>query len=377
VTGNGFQAALLDWGWANVAENSVALAAAVGIVALLYGTKAFVLRATKRFGPRHGFTDILRNTVRRTRLWFLVALALQLVQGYMQSSQPISRTVSFLFTVAAALQAAIWARSLIIDLIEHRTGQNEEDRRNLASAFGIIRLLASIAVFAIAGIVVLDNLGVNVTGLVAGLGIGGIAIGLAAQGIFSDLFAALSIIFDKPFRVGDVITYQGKEGPITGTVKTIGLKSTRILSLTGELRIIGNTQLLAQEVTNFSGRQMYRFHLVVGVIYQTDPAMLAEIPKLMEAEVENAGHRHIRAGFKAFGPSSVDYDFLFEIDSGDPNEAHAAQQVIALGLLATFKQRGIEFAYPTQTTFTAAPDGSMVMPYPQVMPVIEQNPASF
>lgn len=377
MTGNGFQAALLDWGWANVAENSVALAAAVGIVALLYGTKAFVLRATKRFGPRHGFTDILRNTVRRTRLWFLVALALQLVQGYMQSSQPISRTVSFLFTVAAALQAAIWARSLIIDLIEHRTGQNEEDRRNLASAFGIIRLLASIAVFAIAGIVVLDNLGVNVTGLVAGLGIGGIAIGLAAQGIFSDLFAALSIIFDKPFRVGDVITYQGKEGPITGTVKTIGLKSTRILSLTGELRIIGNTQLLAQEVTNFSGRQMYRFHLVVGVIYQTDPAMLAEIPKLMEAEVENAGHRHIRAGFKAFGPSSVDYDFLFEIDSGDPNEAHAAQQVIALGLLATFKQRGIEFAYPTQTTFTAAPDGSMVMPYPQVMPVIEQNPASF
>ena len=124
---------------------------------------------------------------------------------------------------------------------------------------GIIRLLISITVFTIAAIVILDNLGANVTGLVAGLGIGGIAIGLAAQGIFSDLFAALSILFDKPFRVGDTITYQGKEGPVTGTVKKIGLKSTRILSLAGELRIIGNTQLLAQEVTNFTGRQMFRF----------------------------------------------------------------------------------------------------------------------
>src|SRR5690606_10817468 len=135
-------------------------------------------------------------------------------------------------------------------------------------------------------IVVLDNLGVNVTALVAGLGIGGIAIGLAAQGIFSDLFAALSIIFDKPFRIGDTITYQGKEGPVTGTVEQIGLKSTRIRALTGELRIIGNTQLLAQEVTNFVGRRMFRFQLPIGVIYQTDPALLAEIPALLRAEVD-------------------------------------------------------------------------------------------
>jgi len=286
-----------------------------------------------------------------------------LVQGYLHPPADVARTAAFLFTVAAALQVAIWARALILGMVALRAGDHEGDANGLASAMSIIKLLVSIAVFAIAAIVILDNLGANVTGLVAGLGIGGIAIGLAAQGIFSDLFAALSIIFDKPFRVGDVITYQGKEGPITGTVKQIGLKSTRVLALSGELRIIGNTQLLAQEVTNFTGRQLFRFSLVVGVVYQTDPDVLAEIPRLMEAEAEKAGHRFVRAAFRTFSPSSIDFDFLFEVDSGDPVEAHAAQEQVAFGLIRTFRERGIEFAYPTQTTFTAAPDGTLVMPY--------------
>ena len=365
---------VLAWAIENFAEITIALPFAAGIVALLYGIRALVLRACKRLGPQHPFAGVFLSVVRKTRLWFLVPLALQLVQGYLHPPEDVAKTVTFLFTVATAFQVAIWARALIIGLIEARSGQSEDDSSSLASAFGIIRLLVSIAVFAIAAIVVLDNLGVNVTGLVAGLGIGGIAIGLAAQGIFSDLFAALSIIFDKPFRVGDTITYQGKEGPVTGTVKKIGLKSTRILSLSGELRIIGNTQLLAQEVTNFTGRQMHRFTLTVGVVYQTDPAVLAEIPKLMEAEVENAGYRFVRAAFRTFGPSSIDFDFLFEVDFGDPEPANAAQERVAFGLVRTFKEHGIEFAYPTQTTFTAAPDGTMIMPYPQVMPVVTRDP---
>ena len=365
---------ILAWAIENLADITVALAVAAAIVAVLYGVRALVVRGCKRLGPHHPFATVVLTTVRKTRLWFLIALALQLVQGYLHPPQDVAKTVTFLFTVATALQAALWARALIIGLIEARTGQSEDDSSSLASAFGIIRLLVSIAVFAIAGIVVLDNLGVNVTGLVAGLGIGGIAIGLAAQGIFSDLFAALSIIFDKPFRVGDVITYQGKEGPITGRVEQIGLKSTRIRSLTGELRIIGNTQLLAQEVTNFVGRAMFRFQLPIGVIYQTDPAVLAEIPSLLQAEVEGRGHRYINAWLKAFGPSSIDFDFLFEVDEGDPTDANKALEAVAIGVVTTFRKRGIEFAYPTQTTFTAAPDGTMVMPYPQVRPVVAAEP---
>jgi small-conductance mechanosensitive channel len=358
---------ILAWGTDNLSEIALALAAVAGIVALLYGVRALVLRACKRLGPQHAFAGVFASVVRKTRLWFLVALALRLVVGYLHPPQDIAKTIGFLFTVATALQGAFWARTLILGMITLRAGEHESDKTGLASAMSIIKLLVSIAVFAIAAIVILDNLGANVTGLVAGLGIGGIAIGLAAQGIFSDLFAALSILFDKPFRVGDTITFQGKEGPVTGTVKKIGLKSTRILSLTGELRIIGNTQLLAQEVTNFTGRQLFRFQLVIGVIYQTPPELLAELPTLMRGEVEKAGHRVVRASFRTFSPSSIDFDLIFEVDTGEGDKAFAAQEQIAFGLVQTFRERGIEFAYPTQTTFTAAPDGTLVMPYPAAL----------
>jgi small-conductance mechanosensitive channel len=356
---------ILAWALDNLSDIAVALAVAAGIVVLLYGVRALVLRAYKKLGPSHPFAGVFLEVVRKTKLWFLVALAVELVQGYLHPPPDVANTVSFLFTVAVALQVAIWARKLILGMIALRAGNGEGDQ-SLASAMGIIKLLITITVFTIAGIVILDNLGANVTGLVAGLGIGGIAIGLAAQGIFSDLFAALSIIFDKPFQVGDMITYQGKEGPVTGHVKKIGLKSTRVLSLTGELRIIGNTQLLAQEVTNFTGRQVFRFQPVVQVVYHIDPAVLAEIPKLMEAIVEEAGHRFVRASFRAFGPSSIDFDFIFEIDTGENDEAFMAQQQVAFALVRAFNERRIEFAYPTQTTYTAAPDGTLVMPYAQV-----------
>jgi small-conductance mechanosensitive channel len=362
------RSSVLAWAAGNLTEITIALAVAAGLFVVLIGVRALLLRAAKRLGPRHSLAEVFARVVRKTRFWFLAALSIEPVQSYLHPPEDVARTISFLFTVAAALQAAVWARALILGLIERRTIGHEGDATTLTSALSIIRLLVTIAVFAIAAIVVLDNLGVNVTGLVAGLGIGGIAIGLAAQGIFSDLFAALSIIFDKPFRVGDTITYQGKEGPITGRVEQIGLKSTRIRSLSGELRIIGNTQLLAQEVTNHVGRMSFRFQLPFGVVYQTDPALLAEIPSLLQAEVESRGHRYVNAWLKAFGPSSIDFDFLFEVDVGDPADANKALEAVALGVLRTFDERGVRFAYPTQTTFTAAPDGRMVMPYAEPRP---------
>ncbi|HWK40559.1 MAG TPA: mechanosensitive ion channel family protein [Croceibacterium sp.] len=359
---------VLAWAAENVSELTIAAAVAAGVFAALFGLRVLLLRAAKRLTPDHSLAIVFADVVRKTKVWFNAALSVQLVQGFLHPPQDVARTISILFTIAAALQVAIWARALILGMIERRTLGHEGDASTLTSAMAIIRLLVSITVFLIAGIVILDNLGVNVTALVAGMGIGGIAIGLAAQGIFSDLFAALSIIFDKPFRVGDVITYQGKEGPVTGRVKKIGLKSTRILSLTGEMRIIGNTQLLAQEVTNYTGRQMHQFKLPVGVTYQTDPAVAAEIPALMRAEVERAGHHFVRAAFVAFNASSIDFELLFDVETGDAGKARQAQQDVALGILRTFNERGIEFAYPTQTSFTAAPDGRMIMPYPEDWP---------
>ena len=140
-----------------------------------------------------------------------------------------ARLIDIGFIIAFALQGAVWVRELILGVIRRKVAE-EQGAGTLGNAMAIIRVLISVALFAVAAILILENLGVNVTALIAGLGIGGIAIGLAAQGIFSDLFAALSILFDKPFKKGDTIRYDQS----TGTVERIGLKTTRLRALSGE-----------------------------------------------------------------------------------------------------------------------------------------------
>ena len=357
--------------WFSTHALRIALAIATGalLVLLFTGIKGLLLRGTARLdgsartGSGLSWPALVGNVIRRTRLWFLIALAARLVQGYANAPEPVGQTISFVFVIAATFQAAIWARTFTIGLIEHRAGSESADS-SLTSAMAIIRLLVSFAVFAIATIFVLDNLGVNVTGLVAGLGVGGIAIGLAAQGIFGDLFAALSILFDKPFQVGDTIVYQGKEGPITGTVERIGLKSTRIRSASGDLRIIANAKLLDQEVTNYAGRTYHRMMLKLGVVYQIDADVADRVPELLKAAVENANQSFVRASFIGFSPSSLDYELVFDAHVHEIPEAKSAFQAVGIAILRSFATNGIEFAYPTQTSFTAAPDGTLILPYP-------------
>ena len=349
----------------------IALAIGVGalLVVLFTGIKGLLLRGAARLGggerleSGHSWPALIGSVIRRTRLWFLIAVAARLVQGYANAPQMVSTTISFVFVVAATFQAAIWARTFVLGFIEHRAGNGSADP-HLTSAMAIIKLLVSFAVFAIATIFVLDNLGVNVTGLIAGLGVGGIAIGLAAQGIFGDLFAALSILFDKPFQVGDTIVYQGKEGPITGTVERIGLKSTRIRSTAGDLRILANAKLLEQEVTNYAGRTYHRMTLKLGVVYQLDADVAERVPELLKAAVETAQQQFVRASFIGFGPSSLDYELVFDAQVHEIPEAKSAFQAVGIAILRVFATNGIKFAYPTQTSFTAAPDGTPIMPYP-------------
>src|SRR4029079_719783 len=163
----------------------------------------------------------------------------------------------------AALQGAVWARELIMGVVGRHSG-DEAGENTLANALAVIRVLVSVTLFAVAIIVILDNLGVNVTALVAGLGIGGIAIGLAAQGIFSDLFAALAILFDKPFRRGDTIRFD----QTVGRVERIGLKTTRMRSLSGEQIIMANTKLLEREIHNLADGRLRRMTIPFGLRYE-------------------------------------------------------------------------------------------------------------
>jgi small-conductance mechanosensitive channel len=241
----------------------------------------------------------------------------------------------------------------------------DDEQSTLSSAIGIIRLLVTVALFAIAIILILDNLGVNVTGLIAGLGIGGIAIGLAAQGIFSDLFAALSIIFDRPFRRGQTITFGNP--PTTGTVERIGLKSTRIRSLNGEEVVISNAKLLDLQVQNWALLHKRRGVMLFGVTYQTSPETIAAIPGELQTLAEaQALTSFDRAHAIQFGPSSIDFEFIFHVDSPDIVDFMAVRQAIMIGMMKRFRELRVDFAYPTQVTFTAAPDGKLVMPYPHL-----------
>ena len=356
---------IVDWAVANQEGLLIGAAVAAGIVGFMLGLRWVGDRIMARNPDCTNWFGVVGNVLAKTNLFFMVAAAIETVVSYAPVPPRIERTTDVLFIIAAALQAAIWARELIIGAVRSRVGE-EPGESTLGNAMSLIRVLVSVAAFAVALIVVLDNLGVNVTTLIAGLGIGGIAIGLAAQGIFSDLFAALSIVFDRPFRRGDTIRYDNS----IGIVERIGLKTTRIRSLTGEQLIMANTKLLEREIHNLAAGESRRSSLPFGLVYQTSPEQLEKVPSLAKGAVEaRKGCQFVRCAILGFGASSIDFELIYDTPSVDVNKVGADRTAVVIALLRAFAKHDLEIAYPTQTTFTAAPDGTLVMPYAAVTPV--------
>jgi small-conductance mechanosensitive channel len=351
--------ALNMWVQTNYLELGIAVVAAIIVFVALSWLKRIAANIARASEHRAHLKSIIARTLARTSKFFRVMVSIELVNQIANAPVALTQTVDILFTIAIVIQIAIWLREIILGLIERRAGEGVHEHDTLQSAMVLIRLLVSFVLFAIAAIVVLDNLGVNVTGLVAGLGVGGIAIGLAAQGIFSDLFAAISIIFDKPFRRGDTVSYDNT----VARVEVIGMKSTRLRALTGEEKIISNSKLLEKEITNNTLTLYRRVTFVLTLVYQTPPALARRVPDILRQAVEANNAQFIRAGFNNFAPSSLDFHLVFDIESDDVEEMFQARHDIGIAIIDSFAREGIAFAYPTQTTFTAAPDGTMVMPY--------------
>jgi small-conductance mechanosensitive channel len=350
---------VVNWFAANWSALPIGLAVAAVIVLVMLGARWIGTRLLAGDPECRRWRGVIGRVLHKTTILFMVATALDIVATYAAVPARIERLLDILFTVAFAFQGAIWARELIIGVIGRHAGEDAEESA-VGNALAVIRVLVSVTLFAIAVIVILDNLGVNVTALVAGLGIGGIAIGLAAQGIFSDLFAALSILFDKPFRRGDVSQF----AETTGTVERIGLKTTRLRSVNGELIVMSNTKLLEQEVHNYAGGRTRRSQLPFGLIYQTTPDQLEKVTSLAKAAVESRkGCTFVRCAIRGFGASSIDFELVFDSRTTDANKMAADRTAVALAILRSFAEHGLEFAYPTQVTFTAAPDGTMIMPF--------------
>jgi small-conductance mechanosensitive channel len=351
--------ALFDWFRANWAELPIGLAVAAGIVLVMLGLRLLGTWLSAGDPDCRRWRGVIGRVLHKTTIAFMVVTALDIVATYAAVPARIERLLDILFIIGFALQGAIWARELIIGVIGRKAGADPAETA-VGNALAVIRVLVSVTLFAIATIVILDNLGVNVTALVAGLGVGGIAIGLAAQGIFSDLFAALSILFDKPFRRGDVIQFD----QTTGTIERIGLKTTRLRSVNGEQVVMANTKLLEREIRNFAAGRTRRAQLPFGLVYRTSPDELEKVTSLAKAAVESRkGCTFVRCAILGFGASSIDFELIFDCRTTDVNKAAADRTAVALAVLRSFAEHKLEFAYPTQTTFTAAPDGTMVMPY--------------
>ena len=353
---------VVDWLLANLDRLAIGTIVAVVIVGIMLVMRWIGHRILASDPEILGWKGIIGRVLSKTSIFFMVAAAIDIVCTYADVPPKLARLADILFIIASTFQAAIWAREIIIGMIRSRVGE-DPGSSTLGNAMAIIRVLVSVAVFAIAIIVILDNLGVNVTALVAGLGIGGIAIGLAAQGIFSDLFAALAIVFDKPFRRGDTIRYGGVPGT-TGTVERIGLKTTRLRSVTGQQVIMANTKLLEQEVQNLAEARVRRIFLPFSLTFQTPAETIERLPDIVEEAVKSLKTcKLVRCVATQFGPSSIDCELVYDDRTIDQDALARHKSTVIINVIRIFAREGIAFAYPTQTTFTAAPDGMLVMPW--------------
>jgi small-conductance mechanosensitive channel len=304
---------LRDWLAANHIGLLIGAIIAGAIVAGLLALRWLGQRACERDPEHLTWGSVIGRALARTKMALIVVAAADGFSTYADLPSHLGRLVDIAFIIAFALQGAVWARELILGMISRRVAA-ADGGSTLANAMAIIRLLVSVTAFAIAIILILDNLGVNVTALVAGLGVGGIAIGLAAQGIFSDLFAALSILFDKPFKKGDTIRYDGS----TGTVERIGLKTTRLRALSGEQLIMANTKLLEREIHNLAQAKARRITIYLAVSGEKSINTVDIVSEAAERAVpEQKGCKLVRCLLSGAGAGAFAYDLVYDDSSKD------------------------------------------------------------
>jgi len=323
----------IHWFLANLDALLLGLLVATALVGIM-----LLLRAAGRSLVRSdpdcaSWRYVIGRVLAKTSLLFMIFAALDIVTTYAEPPPRIGRLFDIGFVIAFALQGAVWGRELILGVIGRRAA-DEQGENALANAMGVIRVLISVALFLVAVIVILDNLGVNVTALVAGLGIGGIAIGLAAQGIFSDLFAALAILFDKPFRRGDTIRYDQS----TGTVERIGLKTTRLRSLTGEQLIMANTKLLEREIHNFAQASTRRMTIYFAVAADTGSEQLDGLPALAgEALASVKGCKLVRCAANGVGSGAIGFELVYDDRALDNNRIALNRSAVLLALISQLR----------------------------------------
>lgn len=292
--------------------------------------------------------DLLVSMLKQTKFFILLVASAYVATQAITIKPSLAVLWQKVFILILIVQGGLWAGVGISFGLQRTVARRMNQDASSATTINLLGFIARVVLWVIVLLLILDNLGVNITGLVAGLGIGGIAVALALQNILGDLFASLSIVLDKPFIIGDFVVVDA----LSGTVEHIGLKTTRVRSLSGEQLIFSNNDLLKSRIRNYKRMEERRIVFGFGIVYQTPLEKLTFI-KTMVGDIikkqENA--RLDRVHFKEYGASSLDFEVVYFVAKPDFNLYMDVQEAINLEIFRRFQEEGIEFAYPTRTLY--------------------------
>jgi small-conductance mechanosensitive channel len=313
-----------------------AVVAAVAVVALRrVAVRSLTARAS---GPYAGRVASALAALEGTRPWFLSVVALFVGAQFVALPSKADRFVDDVTLIAVIVQCAFWASKAMRRWLAHRIEASRETDAAAATTVTVLGFFAQLGLWSLVALLALENLGFNITALLAGLGVGGVAVALAAQSILGDVFASITIALDKPFAIGDFITFDD----IMGTVESIGLKTTRLRSLSGEQIVISNTELLKSKLRNFKRLHERRIEFSLGVPLDTPAVKLAMIPGILRGAIEAQSRaRFERAHFKKFGDSQLVFEAAFYVSDPDYNRYMDVQQAINLVVYARLQHEGV------------------------------------
>lgn len=324
---------------------------AVGAAALV-----FVMLKMVRLVVRRRLRDVAAKTktqvddcilvlLDHTKSFFLIVIAINVGAMFLALPNALVLFINHASVILVLAQMGMWLGQTVRFAVAHYTQISLTNDPDRATTLASVGLLARILIWIVMVLLALDNLGIDVNALIAGLGIGGIAVALATQNIIGDIFASISIVLDKPFVLGDYIVI----GEYMGTIEHIGLKTTRLRSLTGEQIVFNNSDLLKSRIRNYKRMFERRAEFTLGVVYQTSKEKVARIPAMIRAIVESRTQvRFERSHFKQFGNFSLDFETVYYVLNPDHKVYMEIQQEINLAIMEQFAREGIEFAYPTQ-----------------------------
>jgi small-conductance mechanosensitive channel len=326
------------------------IATAIVLFFLLIWARRLVIRKLEKMAPKSKLLvdDLFLDLANQTKRYFLFALAVYIGSVSFGAPDHWAPNIARVTTFVGLLQCGMWANACSTFWITRHLEAKAASDAATATTIGLISFLSKMVIFVLVVLLTLNNFGVNITALIAGLGVGGVAVALALQNILGDLFASLTIVLDKPFFVGDFIIV----GEFMGSVEHIGLKTTRIRSLSGEQIIFPNGSLLQSRIRNYKRMRERRVVFSLTVTYDTKAENMRGIPAIVKEIVEKTPRtRFDRCHFLKFGDSALEFEVVYWVLDPDFNLYADIAQSINLGILERFRHDEIEFAFPTRTLY--------------------------